>query len=488
MADFDIAFSQVKAILPQECITQEREDLISHGRSSWTYHDPKVLPGAVLYPRHTEDVIEIMEIAYKYAIPVVAFSGGTSLEGHFDAPSFPLEGFQLREPISLEDLKAGPSFVVDFSANMNEIVEVHDMDMDVVVQPGMPYEVLNEELKSRDLFFPVDPGPGAEIGGMVATGCSGTNAVRYGTMRDNVLNLTVVLPNGEVVKTRSRARKSSAGPDLTKLFIGSEGTLGLVVEATLKLAPLLPFSVAVSAFPDIQAAADTVKEVVQSGVLVQCIEILDDLMMKAINKAEANNKNARQWQEAPSLFFKFNGSAEQMRLDMHRTAEIVKRHRGSKLITATSEDEKENLWRARKIALWSALAYYPGSRCWTTDVCVPISKFPDLVHETKEDLLRLNIVAPIVGHAGDGNFHGLLLFRTPEEFERVKEAVHNMIERAQRLDGTCTGEHGVGHGKIKYLVNELGEGTVEILRQIKRQLDPKNIMNPGKLVSIQYAE
>lgn len=244
---------------------------------------------------------------------------------------------------------------------------------------------------------------------------------------------------------------------------------------------------AVSAFPSIQAAADTVAEVVQNGVQVQCIEILDEVMMTAINRAEAKNKNARQWQEKPSLFFKFAGSQDQIKLDMKRTSEIVSRNKGSKLITATTEEEKEDLWRARKVALFSALEYLPGSRAWTTDVCVPISKFPTLVAETKEDLESLDIIAPIVGHAGDGNFHGLLLFRNPEELERVKEGVHRMVERAQRLEGTCTGEHGVGHGKIQYLTNELGEGTVDLLRQIKRQLDPKNIMNPGKLVEVKYA-
>jgi D-lactate dehydrogenase (cytochrome) len=221
-------------------------------------------------------------------------------------------------------------------------------------------------------------------------------------MRENVLSLKVVLPNGEIIKTRSRARKSSAGPDLTKLFIGSEGTLGLIVEATLRLAPLLPNAVAVSAFPSIQAAADTVAEVVQNGVQVQCIEILDEVMMTAINRAEAKNKNARQWQEKPSLFFKFAGSQDQIKLDMKRTSEIVSRNKGSKLITATTEEEKEDLWRARKVALFSALEYLPGSRAWTTDVCVPISKFPTLVAETKEDLESLDIIAPIVGHAGDG--------------------------------------------------------------------------------------
>ena len=221
-------------------------------------------------------------------------------------------------------------------------------------------------------------------------------------MRENVLSLKVVLPNGEIIKTRSRARKSSAGPDLTKLFVGSEGTLGLIVEATLRLAPLLPNAVAVSAFPSIQAAADTVAEVVQNGVQVQCIEILDELMMTAINRAESKNKNARQWQEKPSLFFKFAGSEEQIKLDMKRTSEIVNRNKGSKLITATTEQEKEDLWRARKVALFSALEYLPGSRCWTTDVCVPISQFPTLVAETKEDLASLDVIAPIVGHAGDG--------------------------------------------------------------------------------------
>lgn len=349
----------------------------------------------------------------------------------------------------------------------------------------------------------VQPGPGAEIGGMIGTGCSGTNAVRYGTMRENVLNLTVVLPDGKVIKTRSRARKSSAGPDLTRLFIGSEGTLGLVVEgechivivefeltyatATLKLAPLLPTSVAVSSFPDIEAAASTVKEIVQAGIQVQCIELLDDLMMKCINAAESTTAGYKAYPESPSLFLKFNGESSQISLDMKRVAEIVAKNAGTRLKTATSEEDKEALWRARKIALWSAMQYYPGSKCWTTDVCVPISEFPTLVRETKADLVENKIVGPIVGHAGDGNFHGLLLFKDEAELSRVKDAVHRMVERAQRLQGTCTGEHGVGIGKIQYLENELGRGTVDLLRNIKRNIDPTNIMNPGKLVEVEYA-
>lgn len=257
--------------------------------------------------------------------------------------------------------------------------------------------------------------------------------------------------------------------------------------ATLKLAPLLPTSVAVSSFPTIQKAADTVAEVVQNGIGVQCIELLDETMMTAINRAESKNATARQWPEAPSLFFKFSGSPDQIKLDMKRTSEIVTRNQGAKLVTATTEKEKEDLWRARKVALWSCLEYWPGSRCWTTDVCVPMSQFPTLVSETKADLDELGVIGPIVGHAGDGNFHALLLFRDVEELERVKKGVHNMIERAQRLEGTCTGEHGVGHGKIKYLEGELGAGTLEILRNVKRQIDPKNIMNPGKLVNVEYA-
>lgn len=311
---------------------------------------------SVLYPRSTEDVVQIVKIAADNYIPIIPYSGGTSLEGHFFAPKYKSKdasNVSVDEKYPVKDLKTGFAFTLDFAENMNNIIQVNAHDLDVVVQPGISYDALNESLKEENLYFPVDPGPGAMIGGMCGTGCSGTNAVRYGTMRENVLNLTVVLPNGEVVKTRQRAKKCSAGPDLGRLFIGSEGTLGIITEATLKLVPLLPYSVGVSSFPSVEAAADCVRDVVQQGIVVQCIELLDDVMIKAVNQQSQSDPSVRKWPEKPAVFIKFQGSDDQIRLDQSRTAAIVKRYSGTRLEFAKSQKEKEELW----CVFWSTAAY-----------------------------------------------------------------------------------------------------------------------------------
>ncbi|KAL8281364.1 hypothetical protein RQP46_006398 [Phenoliferia psychrophenolica] len=460
-ADFARAMKEIKEWLPEDCLAQDKETLLDYGHSDWSYHNLKGLPGAVLMPRSTEDVSRIVKIAAKHAIPLIPFSGGTSLEGHCSPPVYdsnPEESEQRAklakgETLGLDDVSPGLAFVLSFRENMGEIVKINADDLDIVVQPGISYDAVNAILKEKGipLFFPVDPCPGAQIGGMVGTSASGTNAVRYGTMRDNVINLTVVLPNGEVIKTRQRAKKSSAAPDLGKLFVGSEGTLGIVVEATLKLHPLLPTTVAVASFPTIQDAADAVRDIVQQGVTV-------------------------------SLFFKFGGTPEQIKSDTARTRAIAQKYNGSKFTFSRNDREADDIWYSRKMALYAAIDYVPGSKCWVTDVCVPISNLPNLVAETREDLDATGIIGPILGHAGDGNFHALLLYKTAEELEKVEGLVHRMVERAQRLDGTCTGEHGVGIGKRDHLEDELGKGTVEVLRAIKKVIDPQNIMNPGKLL------
>ncbi|KAG0146065.1 hypothetical protein CROQUDRAFT_78120 [Cronartium quercuum f. sp. fusiforme G11] len=477
--DFRDALEKLKSMIPLECISWNRDDLLLHGRTQWSYHTPDSLPGAVLYPRSTEDVVQIVQVASKYKIPLVPYSGGTSLEGHFNAPSNKIStNFEIDE----NQLQPGYSFTVDFSKNMNKIIALHESDMDVVVQPGISYEQLNVELEktasTQHLFFPVDPGPGAMIGGMIGTGCSGTNAVKYGTMRENVINLTAVLPNGQVIKTRQRAKKSAAGPDLTKLFVGSEGTLGLVTEATLKLQPALPTSVGVAHFSDVESATETVLEILKTGISLSCIELLDDMMMKAINKSLSFKK----WEEKPSLFLKFTGTNAQIKADKDLTANIVKSHGGSKIKLATSDSEAADIWNSRKIALWSSIDYVPGSRPWTTDVCVPISKLPQLVSKTKKDLKDHGLTSTIVGHVGDGNFHCIILFKDEDELAKTKECVERMVVLAQDLDGTCTGEHGARIGKKWALERELGKGTIEVLRSIKQTIDPQNIMNPGKLI------
>ncbi|KNZ58867.1 hypothetical protein VP01_1844g2 [Puccinia sorghi] len=545
---FSAALEQIKKILPVESISRHPQDLLYHGTSAWSYHHPDCLPGAVLYPCSTQDVSNIVKVASQYRIPIVPFSGGTSLEGHFNAPSSKPITRDNQPSTDENQLAPGYSFCIDFSRNMNKIIAVHgpstlcgispclnfiwlipstslESDLDVVVQPGVSYEDLNYHLKRsaspHKLFFPVDPGPGAQIGGMIGTGCSGTNAVKYGTMRENVINMTVVLANGEVIKTRQRAkwifltsnpgeyeknRKCAAGPDLGKLFIGSEGTLGLVTEVTLKLQPVLPTSVGVTHFENVDAATGTVLQLIQEGVSLACIELLDDQMMKAIKHSSSTGVI---YDEKPSLFLKFTGTLAQIKSDEELTGEsrllcqqgvlptkILKRNGGSPMRIAKSEAEAEEIWHARKVCLWSTLDYMPGHRIWTTDVCVPISHLPRLISETKADIQARNLKATMLGHVGDGNFHCIILFKDHLELAQVRQCVDQMVQLAQHLDGTCTGEHVVvdlktvhpNNQKIVlgrwsvHLENELGKGTLDLLRTIKKTLDPLNIFNPGKLI------
>ncbi|RPD67564.1 hypothetical protein L226DRAFT_529891 [Lentinus tigrinus ALCF2SS1-7] len=460
--DFEHAIEELRRLFPGEgAVTTDVEDLEEHGYSENDYH-PGRRPSVVVYPKSTEDVVKIVKTAVKYRMPVIPYSGATSIEGQFRAP--PVGGIS-----------------VDMS-KMDKIIAIHEADSDVVCQPGIGWMELNEELRKKGipLFFPLDPGPGATIGGMLSTGCSGTNAVRYGTARAEwFLNATVVLPSGEVIKTRRRARKSSAGFDTTKLFIGAEGTLGIVTEVTIRLAPLLPTNVAVVQFPDVRKATEAVSEIVNSGVGIQCVELCDEQFMKATN---IYGMSSRKWPEKDSLFFKFQGPTPRA---LQETADIVKtitkKHGGTGFTLARSDKEAADLWSDRKNALWSSMALIPGARAWSTDVCVPPSRLPDLVYGTKEDLDAHGIAYTIVGHVGDGNFHALLLFTNDEELARAREAVGRMIHRALALDGTCTGEHGVGIGKRDYLYEELGAGTVELMKTIKRAIDPLNLFNPGKL-------
>jgi len=330
------------------------------------------------------------------------------------------------------------------------------------------------------LFFPLDPGPGATIGGMISTGCSGTNAVRYGTAKSEwILNVTVVLPNGEVIKTRRRSRKSSAGFDTTKLFIGAEGTLGIITEATIRLAPLLPTTVGIVQFPDVRKATEAVIEVMNKGVGIQCVELCDDDFMHATN---LYGMSSRKYPESDSLFFKFQGPTPRaIQESVEIVREITKKYGGTGFELARTEKEATDLWMDRKNALYSGLALVDGCRGWSTDVCVPVSRLPELVYETKKDIKDSGLVSTIVGHVGDGNFHALLLFTNDEELENCRHVVHRMVERAIKLDGTCTGEHGVGIGKRRYLIDELGEGTVELMKTVKRAIDPHNLFNPGKV-------
>ncbi|KAJ6608141.1 FAD-linked oxidase-like protein [Mycena sp. CBHHK59/15] len=463
--DFRLAIQDLKIAFSsrEDVVSTEPGDLQMHGFSMNNYH-PGVDHSVVVYPESTEDVVQIVKIANKYRMPITPYGGATSLEGHFVG-------------------SPGGGICVDLSG-MNKILEIHEADADVVCQPGVGWMELNETLESKGipLFFPIDPAPMATIGGMASTGCSGTNAVRYGTAKAEwFLNLTVVLPSGEVIKTRRRSRKSSAGFDTTKLFIGAEGTLGIITELTVRLAPVLPTTVASVQFPDVRAAVEASIEILRSGIAsgIQCVELVDECFMAATNKYGVSKQK---YPEKDGLFFKFQGHSNATLREISRVVKgICEKHGGSGFRLAGGPEEAHDMWADRKNAHHSGMALLPGARAWATDVCVPVSRLPDLVYATKQDLERIGMPYTIVGHVGDGNFHALLLFKTDAELEVAQAAVHRMVERAIALDGTCTGEHGVGIGKREFLVEELGLGTVELMKTVKRAIDPLGLFNPGKL-------
>ncbi|KAF2820580.1 hypothetical protein CC86DRAFT_360370 [Ophiobolus disseminans] len=463
-ANMEAAWIEFRDLVGRENLTLDPNDLKSHAGSSWSSHPAKPgdVPFCVVKPGSTQDVSAIMKICYERKIPVTPYSGGTSLEGHFAAT------------------RGG--VCIDFS-RMDKILKLHKDDLDVVVQPAVGWELLNEELAKSNLFFPPDPGPGAMIGGMVGTGCSGTNAYRYGTMKDWVISLTVVLADGTVIKTRQRPRKSSAGYDLTRMFIGSEGTLGLVTEATLKVTVKPQHtSVAVCAFPSIRAAADCVFSVVGAGVPIAAIEILDDVQMMCINDAGQTSKT---WKNAPTLFFKFAGTPNSVKEQISQVQGLAKRSGSVSFEFAKSEQEKEDLWQARKEALWSVMAKGEGDEnmaVWTTDVAVPISKLPQIIEETKDNIKKSGLLASIVGHVGDGNFHAIILYNRTTQYDTAHTLVHDMVKRAIELEGTATGEHGVGLVKRDYLPHELGVATVDAMRQLKKAFDPLCLLNCDKVV------
>ncbi|KAI0401562.1 putative D-lactate protein [Xylaria palmicola] len=451
----------------EDVISTDSEDLLAHGYSEWSTVNPDGLPVAVAYPRSTEQVSIIARICHKYRVPIIGYSGGSSLEGHFSAPY------------------GGIS--VDF-AYMDKIIQLNKGDMDVVVQPSIGWQDLNSQLSQMNsgLFFPIDPGPSAKIGGMVGTNCSGTNAVRYGTMKDWVINLTVVLADGTVIKTRRRPRKSSAGYNLNGIFVGSEGTLGLVTEATLKLA-IVPeeTSVAVVSFPTMRDAALAAAGVMQAGVPVASMEVMDDVQMRVINLGGATAP--RVWKEAPTLFFKFAGTKMSVKDNISRVKSITQDNKGSNFEFARDEREQKLLWSARKEVLWSMLALRKeGEEVWSTDVAVPFSRLAELIEVSKKEMDDMGLFASILGHIGDGNFHESIIYdrRNPEEVAKVERCVKNMVNRALDMEGTCTGEHSVGWGKKASLLREVGPDTLGVMKQIKAALDPLWIMNPGKIFDI----
>jgi D-lactate dehydrogenase (cytochrome) len=430
-----------------------------HGNTlTWIANEP---PDAVVFPQTTQDVQQIVRICARHGVPMIPFGTGTSLEGHVNAPF------------------GGVSIDVK---DMNRVLAVHAEDLDCVVEPGITRKQLNEYLRDQGLFFPIDPGADASLGGMAATRASGTNAVRYGTMKDNVLAMKVVLANGELMTTSRRARKSAAGYDLTRLIVGSEGTLGIITELTLKLHGI-PEAISSGAcpFPSVAAACDATILTIQTGIPVARIELLDEIQVRACN---AYSKLSLP--EVPMLFVEFHGTSASVAEQSQRFGEIAADLGGGPFEWATKAEDRSRLWQARHDAYWAGRGLRPGAQALATDVCVPISRLAECVIATQHDIAEMNLVAPILGHVGDGNFHLTLLvdMNDPAEIKRAKILSERIVERALAMDGTCTGEHGVGEGKMKYLAAEHGEPALAAMRALKQALDPSNVMNPGKIVAL----
>jgi len=427
--------------------------------NTMTWVKPQIAD-VVVYPQTTDEVVAIMKLCAKYRVPVIPFGTGTSFEGHVNAPF--------------------GGVCVDTS-QMKEVITVHAEDLDCVIQPGVTREELNEYLRHTGLFFPIDPGANAAIGGMVGTRASGTNAVRYGTMKDNVISLTVVLPSGDVIKTASRAKKSAAGYDLTRLFVGSEGTLGIVTEITLRLhGQPEAISAAICPFPSVKDACDAVIMTIQSGIPVARIELLDEFMVGA-----SNRYSKLDMPESPLLLLEFHGTEAGVKEQAERFGEIAAEYSGGPFEWTVKPEERSRLWKARHDAFWAVKLLRPGCKDVPTDVCVPISRLAECVAETRRDLDESGLVGPIFGHAGDGNFHINLLvdMDDPEEIARLEAFMERLVHRAVAMEGTCTGEHGVGQKKMKYLELEHGKETLDLMRVLKQAIDPQNIMNPGKIVT-----
>ena len=428
-----------------------------HGHTTtWIATQP---PDAVVFAQSTQEVSDIVTVCAAHKVPIIAFGTGTSLEGHVNAP-------------------AG-GICIDMM-QMDRVLEVNASDLDCRVQPGVTREALNIHLRDQGLFFPIDPGANASLGGMTATRASGTNAVRYGTMKDNVISLEAVMADGTIIRTASRARKSSAGYDLTRLLVGSEGTLAMITEITLRLHGIPEaISAARCSFPSVEAASRAVMATIQYGLPVARIELLDALVVKALN-----NYSKLDLPETPMLLLEFHGSEAGVAEQSETFGLLAEEEGGTGFAATATLEERNKLWQARHDAYWAMLALRPGAAAVATDVCVPISRLADAVAACEKRAIEVGLVAPVVGHAGDGNFHASLLIDMKDEDEIARSAafVSWLNELAISMGGTCTGEHGIGQGKRPYLVKELGQGTVDVMAAIKRALDPDNILNPGKIL------
>jgi D-lactate dehydrogenase (cytochrome) len=431
-----------------------------HGRDESAFA-PVPPPSAVVFAESTQDVADAVKLAAHYSVPVIPFGIGSSLEGHLLA------------------VQGGISIDV---SRMNQVLSINAEDLTVTVQPGVTRKQVNEAVKSTGLFFPIDPGADATLGGMSATRASGTNAVRYGTMRENVLALEVVTAQGNIIRTGTRAKKSSAGYDLTRLMVGSEGTLGVITEVTVKLYPLPEaISAAICSFPSIEASVRTTIQIIQMGIPIARVELIDSNTVRMVNAyAKLGLK------EAPLLLMEFHGSPASVKEQAELVQEIASEFGGTAFEWATTPEERTRLWTARHNAYFAAIQSKPGCRAISTDTCVPISRLADCLLDSVVEADASGIPYFLVGHVGDGNFHfGYLIDPDkPEERETAEQLNHALVARALRLEGTCTGEHGIGLHKMDFLLTETGEGTVDMMRTIKRALDPKNIMNPGKIFTL----
>lgn len=429
---------------------------LQHGRDESAH--PPAIPDGVVFAESSEEVAQLIRCCQQFCVPVIAYGAGSSVEGHVLA---------IHGGISLD------------VSRMNRIIAIHPDDLNATVQAGVTRKQLNDALKGSGLFFPIDPGADASLGGMAATRASGTNAVRYGTMRDNVLAMSVVLANGETMQTGSRARKSSAGYDLTGLLVGSEGTLAITTDLTVRLYPVPEaISAAVCAFPDIDAAVNTVIQSIQLGVPLARVELLDALTLSAINRYSKTTLK-----ELPTLFFEFHGSASSVEEQTRLVQEIAGTLGGQDFVWAARPEDRSRLWQARHDAYFACLQLKPGCKAFPTDVCVPISRLSECIAATNADIREVSIPIALFGHVGDGNFH-LVVLIDPEQPQEMAEAQwinERLIERALVMEGTCTGEHGIGIGKAKFMVREHGQSAVDAMRAIKAALDPNNILNPGKI-------
>lgn len=456
-ADAAPAIEELKALLGERLSTST--GVRDHHSKDESWHIPH-RPDAVAFPNDTEEVSKIVQVCAKHRIPVVAYGTGTSLEGAV----IPEHG----------------GIVIDL-VNLNQVLRVNAEDLDVTVQARVTRKQLNEHIRDLGLFFPIDPGADASLGGMAATRASGTNAVRYGTMRENVLALTVVLADGRIIRTSRRARKSAAGYDLTRLFVGSEGTLGIITEVTLRLYGMPEaMAAAVCSFDTLEGAINTVIQTIQLGVPVARIELLDDVQMDAVNRFSKLDYPVKN-----TLFVEFHGTEAGVKEQAELVQSLAAENTGGEFKWATKPEERTQLWTARHDVTYANKALRPGCEIWATDVCVPISRLAECILETKQDLAESFLIAPLVGHVGDGNFHlGFLIDRNdPKEMAEAERLNERLVMRALAMDGTCTGEHGIGLGKMKFLTAEHGE-AVSVMRAVKKALDPLGIMNPGKIFTM----